>query len=352
MAEVQERLDGLLEALESAGASGGDDAAGGAAAADQSDVMQLLGLAQTAQDAGDLVDALTDYYVYGQAAAALEASRTLVEQTLDEQQRLLQQGQTTQSAADSAQDRLDALDRQIAQYRIRQEQARLVAENLTGQKPDDYELSGVLLVFDPTKLDVSDLCEKALAYAEGIAAGRREVDAGKLEVNVKKLVLDMSMAYENVRAGQKSLAQSGADLEAASQSYATGSIGKAALYDAQVALNDTVSAQFQTVGAYTKLVNQLNDLSGGWVAGSCDWLAEPFGTIYDLALRQAAAEAEEAGEVEEAEETEEAEKDEEAGQDGPDAGESDSGETEGGEETAVPDTETAPEPENDRSDSD
>lgn len=325
VAEVQERLDGLLDALESIGASGGsgasESAAPGGGAADRSDMIRLLDLMPAAQDACELIDALTDYFTYGQAAEAMEASRTLIEQTLEDQQRLLQQGQLTQSAVDGAQDRADALSRQAAQYRIMREQARLVAENLTGRKLDGYDLSGVLLVFDPTELDVSGLCGRALAYAGGIAAGRYEVDAGKLEVDVKRLVLDMSMAYENIRAGQKSLAQSRADLETAAQSYATGTIGKSELYDAQCAVNENVSALFQTMGAYTKLVNRLNDLSGGWVAENYDWLAEPFGALYDMALRQAEAEAGE--------------------QSAPQAGRDDPGEAE-------PDAESAQEPEDDQ----
>lgn len=286
--QAQERLDALLDALDSIGGTGG-----GSSAASQSDVARLLRLMLTPQDAYDLMGALTDYYVYGQATKALEASQPLLEQNLVEQQRLLERGQGSQSAVDSAQERLDDLDRQMVQYRVMQEQAKLIAEKLTGLKISGYDLAAVLQVFDVNQMDADTLYNKALAYSENIAAGRYDVDASQIELDSKMLILDLTLAYENVKACQQSLERATTTLEETTRAYSKGTTDKTALYNAQCNVNDSAVALYQAMGTYTKLVNRLNDLSGGWLAEKYSWFAEPFGVIYDTAILQAQAEAEE-----------------------------------------------------------
>lgn len=296
MAEAQERLDGLLEALESVGGSSSGSGAGAGTgsgnSADPADVERLLELILTPKDAYSLMNALTDYYVYSRSVEALEASRPLVEQELVERQRQLEREQTTQAAVDGAQEKLDELDHQLARYRIVEEQAKLIGERLTGFKLDSYDLAAVLQVFDVTELDAAALYDAAVDYAEKISAGRYQVDEAQMELDVKTQVLDLTLAYENVRAGQRSLERTAALLDEISQAYAMGTADKEALYDAQCAVNEATAGQFQTMGAYTKLVNRLNDLSGGWLARQYDWFAEPFGVLYETAVRQAQAEAE------------------------------------------------------------
>ena len=291
-AGAQEKLDELLDALESVGGSGGPG--GGDGAADPADVERLLALMLTPQDACSLINALTDYYVYGQAVEALEASRPLLEQELVERQRQLERSQATQAEVDSAQDSLDALDRQLLQYRVVQEQAKLIGEKLTGLKLDGYDLAAVLQVFDAAQLDAGALYDAALKYARELSAGRYPVDEAQLELDVKTQALDLVSAHENIQAGRQSLERAAAAAEEAAQSYAMGTAEKSALYEAQRSANDAAASLFQTMGAYTKLVNRLNDLSGGWLAKEYDWFAEPFGVLYETAIRQGreAAEAE------------------------------------------------------------
>ena len=308
VAQAQERLDSLLETLE--GVGGADSGAGGgpggggpggggpgggaeASSADPGDVERMLAMMSSPQDACSLVNALTDYYVYGQALGALEASRPLLEQALEEQQKMLQRGQGGQSAVESARDRLDSLDRQLLQYRVIQEQAKLIAQRLTGVELETCDVRAVLRVIDVADLDAGGLYGGALAYAEGMAAGRYDVDATQVELDVKTQVLDLVIAYENIRSGQQSLERAAGFLEETTQAYTKGTADKAALYDAQCGVNDTVAALFQSMGAYTKLINRLNDLSGGQLAKEHDWFAVPFSGIYEDAVRQAGAEAEE-----------------------------------------------------------
>ena len=283
-AGAQEKLDELLDALESVGGSGGSG--GGDSAADPADVERLLALMLMPQDAYSLVNALTDYYVYGQAVEALEASRPLLEQELVERQRQLERAQATQAEVDSAQDSLDALDRQLVQYRVVQEQAKLIGEKLTGLKLDGYDLAAVLQVFDAAQLDARALYDAALEYTKELAAGRYPVDEAQLELDVKTQVLDLVSAHESIQAGRQSLERAAVAAEEAAQGYAMGTADRPALYAAQRSANDAAASLFQTMGAYTKLVNRLNDLSGGWLAKEYDWFAEPFGVLYETAVRQ------------------------------------------------------------------
>ncbi len=291
-AQAQEQLDALLDALEGVGGGGGSGGGEGGGEADPADVERLLGLMLTPQDAYDLMNALTDYYAYGKTVEAMEASRPLLEQNLSEQQRLLDQGREVQDAVDAVQDSLDSLDSTVLQYRVVQEQARLVAEKLTGMKLDGYDLAAVLKVIDVASLDASGLYEAAVDYAKGIAAGRYEVDEAQIELDVKTQILDMTLAYEGITSTQETLDKAKASLEEINQAYATGTAEKSAMYSAQCAVNDAAAALFQTTGAYTKLINRLNDLSGGWVAEQYGWFAEPFGVLYDMARQQSADAAE------------------------------------------------------------
>ena len=285
--EAGRRLDDILKALD-----GMDTSGGGADRQNPGDVARLLSLMLTGEDACELMDALIDFYVYGQAVESLEENRPLLEKNLIEQQQRLSRGQGSQSAVDSAQDKVDALDRQIAVYRVNREKARQTAEKLTGFKLDSYELSAALLVFDPTGANFQAMYAQAVKYALGIAAGRDEVDAGALEAGLRSLVLDMSLAFEDVQAEKRSLEQYAASLETARESYGTGGIALSALYDALCASNEQYAQLIVSMGSFAKLANRLNYVSGGWVAQERGWFSEQFPVIFENEIRMAEAEAE------------------------------------------------------------
>ena len=86
------------------------------------------------------MDALTDYYMYREMAAAQEGSLPLLEQNLAAAQTQLDRGSGTQEAVDAAQEALDELDRQLAQYETGQEQALLTIQELSKLDPEEYGL--------------------------------------------------------------------------------------------------------------------------------------------------------------------------------------------------------------------
>ena len=292
VSQAQERLDSLLAALEAAG-SGASGGSGSSAASGLGDVERLVGLMLTVDDGQELVDALTDYYMYREMTAALEGSQPMLEQNLASAQTQLQRGTGTQEAVDSAQAQLDELDRQLAQYQTGQEQARLTIQELCKLDPEDYDLQKVLITFDPVELDASALVTAAVEYAQAAAAGQYEVDTAALERQVKSAVLDLSMAYESIRSARESVTQAASEVETQTQAYATGSGTKEALYSAQCAQNEAAADLCQAIGTFTKQANQLNTLSGGWIAETYDWMPDTFGTLFqsEILRGQEAAQA-------------------------------------------------------------
>ena len=284
-AQAQERLEELLSALDGVGGSSG----GGQSEADQEDVARLLGLMLTAQDGEDLMDALIDCYVYGQMAACLEASQSLLQQEVAEAQSKLQRGEGTQEAADAAQADLDSLDRRLAQYRTAREQAALTVQELSKLDPHDYDLEAVLLTFDPVELNVSALYDAALDYAQGVAAGQQEVDEAALEREIKSAVLELGLSYESIRSARSAAESAAAKAEEMTQAYAKGTVDKSALYDAQCARDEAAAALYQAAGTFAHQVNALNTLSGGWLASEYDWMADTFATLFQSELLRAEA---------------------------------------------------------------
>lgn len=312
-AQAQQRLEELLSALDGIGGSGGD------AAPSQEDVDRLLGLALTAQDGEDLMDALIDCYVYGEMAAALEPSQSVLQQQLAQAQTALQRGDGTEEAVDAAQAALEELDRRLAQYRTAREQAVLTVEELTGLKPEGYDLGAVLLTFDPVALDAAALYDGALAYAKDISGGE-SVDTAALERTVKSAVLELGLSYESVRSARTAAETAAAQVETVTQAYAKGTADKAALYAAQCARDEAAAALYQAAGTFAHQANGLNTLSGGWLAEEYDWMADIFAALFQSERLRAQEEANQQAAPE--------------GQTAPSGGEELSGEAAAGSETA------------------
>ena len=256
----------------------------------------------TPEDAESLVGALTDYYIYGEMAAALEASQPLLEQLLAEAQTQLARGSGTQEAVDSAQAELDDLSRQLTQYRTAREQAGLTIQSLSRLSPDDYDLQQVLLTFDPVEMDVASLYSEAQSYAA--AAGQDDVDSEALERELRSAVLDLSMSYESVRAAREEVERSAAAVEEQTQAYARGTAERADLYAAQCAQNQAAAALYQAVGTFTQQASALNTLSGGWIAQEYGWMADTFATLFQSQIVQGETAAQEAEDQREQQEEE------------------------------------------------
>lgn len=289
--QAQERLDALLAALDGAeGTSSGSQSSSGLG-----DAERLLGLMLTVQDGEDLTDALIDCYVYGEMAASLEASQPLLQQALAEAQAQLQRGEGSQEAVDEAQAALDDLDGRLAQYRTAQEQAALTVQELSTLEAGDYDLSAVLLFFDPLALDADALYDAALTYAEAVAAGQSEVDSAALKREVKSAALELGLSYESVCSARTAAETAAAQVETVSLAYAKGTASKSDLYAAQCARDEAAATLYQSLGTFAHQANALNTLTGGWLSDEYDWMADTFAVLFQseiLHAEEAARQAE------------------------------------------------------------
>ena len=279
--QAEARLDSLMAALDGAAGSAGGSSEG---ASGLGDVARMVALMLTPEEGEDLVDALTDYYIYGEMAAAMEASQPLLEQLLAQAQTQLARGSGSQEAVDSAQTQLDDLVRQLTQYETAREQAGLTIQDLSKLDPEDYDLQQVLLTFDPVEMDVSGLYSYARSYVEDLG---QEVDGAALERELRSAVLGLGMSYETVRTARESVERAEAAVEEQTQAYAKGSAQQADLYAAQCARNEAVAALYQAVGDFSRQANHLNTLSGGWVAETYDWMADTFAALFQSQVVQA-----------------------------------------------------------------
>lgn len=287
---AQAQLDQLLSALDLVQSGGGESQTPDSAAGDPG---RMVGLMTSAADAKKLVDTLLNDYENTQIEVALAESEPLLQQLLAEEQARLDKGAGDQEKADTLQGELDALDGRIAQARANQEQAALVAQNMTKLDPADYALEKLICNFDPSGLDAGALCQAAADYARAVAAGRYAVDADGLNVSVKTALINLEMAYQSVQSALAAEQRAAAAVEQDIDAYAKGSVEKYELYHAQCAQNDAAAALYSALADFSRQANGLNDLSGGWFSQNQGWLGDTLPAVYqgEITRGQAAAQA-------------------------------------------------------------
>ena len=257
--------------------------------------------------AKSLMEALIDAYTYNQAIKSLNAARPLRVSMLEEQKAQRDKGLSTDEAVDELQDSLDTIDHQLYQYNIMLKKADITVVKLTGRSIEGLDLSDVLLAVNTSLINVDRLYAYALQYAKDLAADDDDVDADQLLVDVKVKLLDLTIAYDNVDQGLSALEKNKRSLERITESYSRGEVEKAELYTAQCAVSDSVASLYQTIAAYTRTFNELNDMSGGWMAREFNWFPGPFASLKQASIDKAREEAEKAAEKDKEDDTEDGE---------------------------------------------
>lgn len=283
-ADAQARLDEVMEALDAV--TGGEASPESAAA-----VSGMLGEAESAEEVTALMDALTDCYTYTGMVSALESGKVLLEQQLQSAEAALKRGTGSQAQVDEMRQKLDDLGRTLAQYQTGAKQAQITAQYYCGKEPDPAALQSALVVFDPTRLKPAALCDGAVKYATEVSAGRYEVDTGALTMKVKKTLLDLNVAYENVTAARGKVEQAAKAVSAQSAAFAKGTADESALFSAQLAQTTAVADLCQAMGSFTHTATALNDLTGGMVSTEQKWMADAFAGVYAAEIQRAKEEA-------------------------------------------------------------
>ena len=300
--DAQERLDGIMDALDQVAADSGK---GGASSPEgknsQKVVSGLLASADSAEEATTLMNALTDCYTYSGMVTAMEGNRELLNQQLSDATQAVQRGTGSQKEVDSLQSQLDQLGRTLAQYQTGMKQAKMTAKYYCGNEPDTSQLQRAVLTFDPVKVNAADLCKAAVDYAGKVAADRYEVDSSGIQLKVKSSLLDLNMAYEGVTAARQAVDRTAADVETRQAEFSKGTATRSALLSAQMEQNTAVANLCEAMGTFTHRANELNTLTGGWVAQNQKWMPDAFANVFqgeidrgqqeaaELALAQEAA---------------------------------------------------------------
>ncbi|MCD8331764.1 MAG: hypothetical protein LUB63_04435 [Oscillospiraceae bacterium] len=271
---VQEDMEALLEMLDQVEATGtGSMTTGG-------DVSRLVGLTQSAEDAQTLVSALLDYYEYTQIQAVLEESKPLLQQLLAEEETQLARGVGSQAAVDELQAEIDELTLRLSQCAANIKQATLTVQELTLLDPSDYDLSQLLVSFDPTELEVDELCQAAVDYAEAVAAGRYTVGDSALTTQCKTELINLQVYASNVKSARSALERAVENVETLTQAYGRGTADKDTLYHAQCTQNEALANLYTSLCDFMDQVNSLNTLSGGWLSEKLEWLDDVYPAIF------------------------------------------------------------------------
>ncbi|BAK99813.1 hypothetical protein OBV_26150 [Oscillibacter valericigenes Sjm18-20] len=276
--QAQKQMDDLLSTLDETGVG---------AAADSSQALQkLLAAVKTPDDAVQLVDALLDSFASRQTEDALQESETLLLQMQTDAQTQIQHGNGSEEDTDALQGELDALDKKLSQCKANGKKAELTICNLTGQSSKDVPLDGLVCSFDPAELDASALCNAVVSYASQTAEEPGSVSPENLTVQAKTALINLEVAWEEIQSARSASEKAAAEVEEQNQAYARGSVDQNALNRSMIQQNEVVADLYTALTDFTRQVNALSALSGGWVAKQCQWLADSFTPIFEAEIAQ------------------------------------------------------------------
>lgn len=257
----------------------------------------------TPEDAGRLIDAMTDYWLQAQTQAALEKSLERVEQSLEEAKRDASLGTQHKDTGELGRQQI-TLKKQIDECISARKEAQLKVADLCD--PAKYDLSLVPMLFDPSFLRLEDLSLIAAAYAQ-MKTG--ENDDG-VEGEVKLALLSLQKSWSSVNTAKELYSLSLSVARGVAGSFSLGTATKDDWYAALGACSDADIAFKSAVADFEKQANALNQMLAGSLTRSCGWHTEELTPVYAtlaVELDRAIQEAKEAAELA-AREAEEAEK--------------------------------------------
>ena len=253
----------------------------------QADVSGAFSGCATASDAARAVEAMLDYWENAEQRAALEGSLTRTQELLRDAQNAQASGTGSADAVSALQSRQTELNGQISVCTTEMAKAAMEAAAAGGGDPALYDLSGLSVLFDPTTLQVNDLALVAAAYAQagGDADSADSAADDARTLALKTALADLTAAYSGVNSARSTYEQAASAASDAAGAYAMGTGSKAGWYEALSARADSQTALYQAVGVFTRQANTLNELTGGWVSRTQDWLAEALLPLYDTSAQ-------------------------------------------------------------------
>ena len=235
---------------------------------------------QTAEQAADVLDALCDYWVSAEKRLGLEQNRERTQTLLEDERASLARGTGDAQAVEQLTAQVQTLDSAINQCISQMAKASIQAQTAGGADPQNLALSGLAALFHPAALDVQELSLVATAYAQSQATSEQQVDGPAIALSVKTALTDLTTAYSAVQSARTACETAVSTSSQAAGMYAMGQTGKSEWYQALSAQEDAQTALCEAVGAFVKQANALNQLTGGWVCRTQDWLTDELEPFY------------------------------------------------------------------------
>lgn len=293
------------------------------------EVGEAIAGSSSPQKAADLVNAMLDYWEQSERQASLERNLERTNQLLEDAERALAQGNGSQAEVDALKAQKLLLEDAVQSCIVGRSRAQLDAQGAGGPDPSQYSLASLPICFDPSGINADELAARAENYAglmalkdgqdDGAApapdgaqdAGREASEDGEAyDIELRKILLDMGESYSRIKslvsAYEAEERRSGEE----AANYASGGGSRQSWYQALSSQSDSRSALYSQVAVFTRQINRLNLLTGGWVSENQNWFGSEFGELFqreaesleaERAAREEAAARETAMAVQEAE---------------------------------------------------
>lgn len=295
------RLNALMNKL---GMTAGQIGAAGGQAVQSvgKDAQKILqAAADRDEDVYPVLTALLTYLENKEQCAAAQENRSLYQTLADAESALLDTGKGDARQLARLKDAVAELDVQIAKYTVQMRKEARTVEDASGLDVTKYDLPGLLLLFDVSKLDTDALGraviktaqdaaqEAARKAAESQAGDEAErykevlglqetaaepVDTKRLLEELEDSVLELELAYQDVQLALRQYEDDVSYVEELNQKYATGEVSKSELFTAQITMNFQRGTLYAALVEFSRQAALLDEQSGGWLASEYDWLTD------------------------------------------------------------------------------
>lgn len=282
------RLEAFLERLDLMEATGSGTQATQNPYYGTAAVTSALSACGTLEQANGLIEAMLDYWEQSERQSALEENLTRTQTLLEEARAAQSMGQGSADTVAALEAEEAALQAEIQTCTTQRKKAEVQAQAAAGVTPSGYALGELLVSFDPTQQDVSQLAQVAVAYAQ--SAGQ-VVDTDAVTLQVKTELIDLAEADANVQAALSAYQSAASSARTAAGEFAMGRGSKTAWYETLSAQADARAELCGALAVFTSRANTLNQTTGGWVSRTFAWYDDILGPLFQSAAEEAAGSA-------------------------------------------------------------
>lgn len=311
------RLSALIDKLgliaEQTGGAGGQ--AGQSLGKDAQEILQAA--ADRDENVYPVLTALLTYLENKEQCTAAQENLSLYQTLADEESALLNKGKGDAQQLARLEDAVAELNVQIAKYTVQMRKEARTVEDASGLDVTEYDLSGLLLLFDVSKLDTDALGSAVIKTAQEAAqeAARKDkeaqetgsdsgepqasdeasegdeaerykevlglqeavaepVDTKRLLEKLEDSVLELELAYQDVLLALRQYESAASYVEELNRKYTVGEVSRSELLPAQITMNSQRGALYAALAEFSRQAALLDEQSGGWLSSEYDWLTD------------------------------------------------------------------------------